>query len=378
MTNADLAPARDAERRRAGIQLLRELEVDGLVSSDAGDVMWLSGFAVPHESWPSLIDVPAAVVMDGTGARTVVVPELLEEGSGIEAVDEVLRYQTHGLLPELNLQEAFAEAVASAASRHGFDGSTVAVNAGLPVAAASALGWSHLKVLEHPTMQARARKTPDEIELIRKNARLCDAFQRCVREEAAAGRTEIEIFAAARRRVEAVAGRRLTILGDLVSGPRTLDGGGPPTSRVVEPGDAVLCDVSISRNGYWADTCTTICVGGASEQFRGVAQVVVTALNQAIAACQVGARASAIDAEIRSFMADHGYGWGHHLGHGVGTSYHELPRFVPNSADRLEEDMVVCLEPTVLTGAPFGVRHEVVGVVRQGGFELLSTVPAIG
>jgi Xaa-Pro aminopeptidase len=226
-------------------------------------------------------------------------------------------------------------------------------------------------------MELRMRKTGAEIERIRANARACDQFQRCVREEAQPGRTETEVFAAARRALEADAGRRVTILGDLVSGERTLMGGGPPGDRVLRPGDPLLCDVAISLDGYWADNCSTVAAGVPSKEHARAARVVRQALELAIERCRPGVRAGLVDDAVRSFLGAHGYGWGHHLGHGVGASYHELPRLVPGAERRLEESMVVCLEPAALTGTPAGVRQEVVGVIRADGFECLSDMPEL-
>jgi Xaa-Pro aminopeptidase len=226
-------------------------------------------------------------------------------------------------------------------------------------------------------MELRMRKSEDEIERIRASARLCDAFQRCVREETRAGRTEAEIFGAARGRVEAQAGRRVTILGDFVSGERTLAGGGPPGDRVLGDGDPVLCDVAIAVDAYWADNCAVAAAGRAGEAQTRAARVVRDALELAMERCRPGAVAGAVDDEVRAFLAGHGYGWGHHLGHGVGASYHELPRLVPGARELLDESMVVCLEPAALTGTPVGVRHEVVGVIRHDGFECLSAVPEL-
>jgi Xaa-Pro dipeptidase len=358
-------------------ELLARFRADALVSANAGDVAWLTGFAVPHESWPSPLRVPTVVVAERGGDVTLVVPELFAGlGTAADGV-HVERYATYGLAEGLPLHGSLAEVVAAVVGARGLRGASLVVDAGLPLAVARALEHCRLTPVEDPTIELRMRKTGAEIERIRASARACDLFQRAVRDEARPGRTEAELFAAARRRVEAQAGRRVTVLGDLVSGTRTVEGGGPPGDRVLDAGDAVLCDVAISLDGYWADNCSTVAAGEPTVAHARAARVVREALELAIEQCRPGVRAGAVDDAVRNFLGGHGYGWGHHLGHGVGASYHELPRLVPGAQQRLEESMVVCLEPAALTGTPVGVRHEVVGVIRADGFECVSAMPEL-
>lgn len=358
-------------------ELLRRRRADALVSTDAADVAWLTGFAVPHESWPSPRRVLQAVVAEPGDEPALVVPDLFADLGEARSRVSVHRYPTYGLTEALDLHGALGAAVACVVRDRGLRGATLVVDSGLPLAVARALEPCRLVLLEDPTMELRMRKSAEEIERIRASARVCDAFQRCVREEARVGRSEAEVFGAARGRVEAEAGRRVTILGDLVSGERTLEGGGPPGDRVLADGDPLLCDVAIAVDAYWADNCAVAAAGRAGEAQTRVARAVRDALELAMARCRPGVRAGAVDDEVRGFLADRGFGWGHHLGHGVGASYHELPRLVPGAREVLDESMVICLEPAALTGTPVGVRHEVVGVIRHDGFECLSAVPEL-
>jgi Xaa-Pro aminopeptidase len=44
---------------------------------------------------------------------------------------------------------------------------------------------------------------------------------------------------------------------------------------------------------------------------------------------------------------------------------------------KLEEGMVLCLEPAAFEGTDVGVRLEAVGVVRRDHFEFLSRIPEL-
>ena len=68
-------------------------------------------------------------------------------------------------------------------------------------------------------------------------------------------------------------GERAIVYGDFASGPRTAtDKGGPPTSRMIEPGDLLLLDFSVVVDGYRGDFTNTFAVGGGPtpEQRRAV------------------------------------------------------------------------------------------------------------
>ena len=50
---------------------------------------------------------------------------------------------------------------------------------------------------------------------------------------------------------------------------------------------------------------------------------------------------------LTGFAADIELGYPHHTGHGLGVSWHEEPRIVPDSDTILEPGMIVALEPAV-------------------------------
>ena len=56
---------------------------------------------------------------------------------------------------------------------------------------------------------------------------------------------------------------------------------------------------------------------------------------------------------------------------GVGASYHEEPRIVPEASIELEENMILALEPGAYVDG-VGLRVEHIFVVHEGGAELLS------
>jgi Xaa-Pro aminopeptidase len=165
--------------------------------------------------------------------------------------------------------------------------------------------------------------------------------------------------------MERAAGGRLPVMADLVSGPRTKEIGGPPGLRILAEGDLVLCDLVPRVSGYWGDSCSTFAVGEPSPAARDAHARALETLEALVAEIRPGAVAGDIDAVARGAL-----GYPHHTGHGLGTSWHEEPRIVPNSTTVLQEGMVVALEPG--TYGDDGVRLEQVVLVTGEGCEVLS------
>jgi Xaa-Pro aminopeptidase len=188
--------------------------------------------------------------------------------------------------------------------------------------------------------------------------------------EARPGITELELFAAVRAAMETEARKRFPLMADFVSGPRTEEAGGSPSTRIIEPGDLILSDLTPCLDGYWGDTCHTVVAGNPSPLQRAMFQRVKEALNLGIQALRPGVKASAIDRLMREHLAELGT-YSHHSGHGLGVVYHEEPRIVPYNDLELSPNMVVALEPGLYRDKQ-GVRLEHVAAITEDGCEVLS------
>lgn len=131
-------------------------------------------------------------------------------------------------------------------------------------------------------------------------------------------------------------------------------------------GDLVLCDLVPRRGGYWGDSCVTFAVGTASPSAHRAHERVADALARGLEAIRPGLRVGDLDELVRGGLA-----YAHHTGHGLGASWHEVPRVVPGGETVLEAGMVLALEPAHYAGGE-GVRLEQVVLVRHDGCELLS------
>jgi Xaa-Pro aminopeptidase len=225
----------------------------------------------------------------------------------------------------------------------------------------------------HPRLaELRTIKTPSEIERIRRAVELCDCGQRAAKELAQAGMTEIELYSLIHAAMEAQAGCRVPLLADLVSGPRSAEVGGSPSSRKLCSQDLVLVDLVARRDLYWGDSCNTFAIGTPTQLHRELFDRVLSALHEAIARMRPGVRVAELDGFLRQAVSHAGNSFPHHSGHGIGVTWHEEPRIVPYSSAVFAEGMVIALEPGIYIEGHCGLRLESVVAVTSTGAETLS------
>lgn len=150
-----------------------------------------------------------------------------------------------------------------------------------------------------------------------------------------------------------------------------------PGGRRLKEGDAVLFDIGVRYRGYCSDLTRTFAFGKPPGEFLDVYCAVLEANRRAIQGIRAGLSGAEADGLARKVIEEAGLGerFGHGLGHGVGIQVHEAPRLSPTSEDTLRPGMAVTVEPGIYLPGRFGVRIEDLGVVREGGFELLSRFP---
>jgi Xaa-Pro aminopeptidase len=344
-------------RQERALEVARRLGADGVLAADPAGVTWLTGLEVDVESGPSPFALPPIAILAADGPPVVVAAA--DEADAVLAAGCKLEPYEGFTTGPLDPVGRAARALASAAGRRRL----ASEQGGLPP---ELVGTLSLVDAGGALAAARAVKDPDEIDRLRAAIALCDVGQREARDRAEPGMTEIELWGLVRAAVERAAGGRTPMLADLASGPRTGETGGAPGERMLAEGDLVLVDLVPRYRGYWGDSCATIALGPPSPAARTKHAAARAALARGVEAIRPGLRADELDGLVRA-----GLDYPHHSGHGLGTSWHEEPRIVPEGRTRLEPGMVVALEPAVYAGSE-GVRVEQVVLVTGDGCEVLS------
>jgi len=131
---------------------------------------------------------------------------------------------------------------------------------------------------------------------------------------------------------------------------------GIPDRKTFLRDDSIISiDVGIKLNGYYADSAYTFAVGTIEESRKKLIQITKEALYRGIDRIKAGGRLGDVSYCIQNFAETNGFSVVRDfVGHGVGYDIHEdpeIPNFgQPNEGIRLEEGMVLAIEPMINEG----------------------------
>lgn len=132
--------------------------------------------------------------------------------------------------------------------------------------------------------------------------------------------------------------------------------GVPSPDKIIGKGDLVNIDVSAVKDGYYGDTGGTVVVAPAHPELEKLCAASRSALNKAMVRATAGSKLNRIGQAIEEEATRSGYTVIRNLcSHGIGRKLHEepsdiLPFFNPLEKRRLQEGMVITIEPFLSTG----------------------------
>jgi Xaa-Pro aminopeptidase len=218
----------------------------------------------------------------------------------------------------------------------------------------------------------RALKTPEEIEILRRNGRLS---AEAVRQAMLAGRPgvfEYEIEAAAMAVVLKGGARGAAYAPIVGSGPNTCTWHYDKNSRRVESPDLVLMDFGADLDHLTMDiTRTWPASGRFTAEEKEVYRLVLEVQKACIEAYRPGATPQDVREHVASVLKAKGLdpkGLEGEFGHGVGLSVHDVPL-----GGVLKEGMVFAIEPALYyPDKAMGIRIEDTVLITRTGCEVLT------
>lgn len=138
---------------------------------------------------------------------------------------------------------------------------------------------------------------------------------------------------------------------------------GVPGPRRLERGDLVKLDVTVEKDGYFADAARTVIVGRGTDTAQRLVACARAAFRAALAVARAGTRVNEIGRAVDQEVRRHGFTVVRGLtGHGVGRTIHEEPS-VPNHYDRWQRDvltdgLVLTIEPLISAGSAATVQDD--------------------
>jgi methionyl aminopeptidase len=147
--------------------------------------------------------------------------------------------------------------------------------------------------------------------------------------------------------------------GSICASPNSMVVHGIPGSYALERGDILSVDIGVVLDGWVADAARTFPVGPVSALARKLLEATEGSLHAAVRQCVVGNRLGDVSHAVQEHVEAEGFSIVRSLvGHGIGRDMHEdpqVPNFgAPGRGPRLEEGMVLAVEPMVAAG-----RHQV-------------------
>ncbi len=267
---------------------------------------------------------------------------------------------------------------------------------------------SELKNASAVMRQARAVKTPEEIEMIRRSgvkhvhvySRIPHLYQ--------AGMSDLELQVEIEKlsRLEGCLGQfRISgdsmelymgniLVGDNADFPSPYDfamgGQGLDPSlpvgangNTIKPGNTVMVDMNGNFDGYMTDMTRVYALGEISPLALKAHQCAIDIHRELCAMMRPGAEAKALYAKAEEMVRErdlHPYFMGHRqhagfIGHGIGIEINELPVIAPRSRDIIAAGNVIALEPKFVIPHTGAVGIENTYAVYDDHVECLTPAP---
>jgi Xaa-Pro aminopeptidase len=231
-------------------------------------------------------------------------------------------------------------------------------------------------------VEARAIKTPQEIERMRLANELAALAMEHTREHIRPGMKESEVGAMYEGFVHGTGvgyqgkvemARAFTLVW---SGPgiRTFTATG---DRPVQKDEPTLLEIWVCVDGYWTDLTKNICPGELTPRYQKLLELLLKVFNEAVRFAKDGADFPELDRLIRARIAEGGYAGqpSHPICHGVGARAHEPPYAHQAGTGKMRQNMVLAIEPGIYWPEGGGLRLEDNFLITETGTEKLCRYP---
>ena len=360
--------------REHGVDLLVVYGDDHAVFGPA-NVRWLTDFPVHFEPCLVLLGRDGGPVL-ATGPETVGHAQLVSAADRCVAIVE---FTVPGIVyPGLTLTP-LAEVIAALGVPPTGRVAVVGLDQ-FPVAhwrrVRPALGGPEPIELDAVLLELRARKSDEELAIIRRAAALTELGFEALLGVCRPGAREYELAAAAEHAIRSRGAEGTAIDTIVASGPensRPIIG--RTGDRELVAGDWVAVTFATRLHGYSAPIGRVLSLGPPDAALATAAGLAAEAQRRVVERLRPGVAFDAIDEPARALLDEHGLVRAYGSGHSVGTQEFESPFAMPGAPGRLEAGMVMAIDIGLFDGPWGGFRTEDAFVVEPGGAVPLTTVP---
>jgi Xaa-Pro dipeptidase len=387
MSAAAIPTSELEERRERLLEQVRQTGASGYVLFDASYIQYFTGF------WFLSNERPVVFAQSTAGDSAIFVPEF--EVARTRAETDFDRIDSYPEYPGVeHPMTIFARVLADL----GIAGTVAADQEGYP----GILGYqgptlsdvtgASVTSVAGAIERMMARKSANEIELIRESGRWCAHAHRLLQEYSRVGATEAE--ASIRAGAETTLAM-LETLGDSFGGQLGSNDGVKAGYRGqigrrsawahaiahnirFEPGDMLVTETGAPVWGYNAELERAMIIGPPSDEQRRLFDHVVAAQKVAFGALRPGVTCADVDGAVMRYFEDNDLlpYWRQHTGHAIGLRNHEAPFLDLGDHTPVESGMVFTIEPGLYDDELGGFRHSDTVVVVDDGIELLTSYPS--
>ena len=393
MTRTDAIPAAGIpaaeleERRERLLEQVGARGASGYVLFDQSYIQYLTGF------WFLSNERPIAFAQTTSGESAIFVPEFevarTREEGGFERIESYAEYPglEHPMVIFGRVLEDLGMWGQVAADQDGYPGIL-----GYQGPALSTITGSAVSPISDMIEAMMARKSANEVALIRESGRWCAHAHRLLQEYTRPGVTEAEASLRAGQEatlamLEALGARFGGQLGSsdgASAGYRGQIGRRSAWAHAIahnirfEPGDMLVTETGAPVWGYNAELERAMILGPPTDEQRRLFDHVVAAQQVAFDALRPGVTASAVDGAVMRYFEDNDLlpYWRQHTGHAIGLRNHEAPFLDVGDHTRIETGMVFTIEPGLYDDRLGGFRHSDTVLVVEEGIELLTSYPS--
>ncbi|HEY5058078.1 MAG TPA: Xaa-Pro peptidase family protein [Gaiellaceae bacterium] len=379
-------PAAELESRRERLlEHVRREQLSGYVLFDAHYIRYFTSFGFLSTERPVVFAQSAA------GEMVVFVPEF--EVERVRAETAFARIESYPEYPGLEhpllifgrVLAGLGIAGAVGADQDGYPG--ILGYHGPPLSEVTAATVAPLAGAIEAMM---ARKSENELALIRESARWCERAHRLLQEYTRPGATEAG--ASLRAGHEATL-ELLEALGDGYGGQQASADGASAGYRgqigrrsswahavahniEFQAGDMLVSETSAPIWGYNAELERAMVIGSPTDEMRRLFEHTVGAQDAAFAALRPGVTCADVDGAVMRYLEENDLlqYWRQHTGHAIGLRNHEAPFLDLGDHTPIEPGMVFTIEPGLYADIG-GFRHSDTVAVTADGIEILTDYP---
>ena len=384
--STSIPAAEFADRRDRLLEHVRGDGLSGYVLFEPAYIQYFTGF------WFLSNERPIVYAQSASGDDLIFVPEFEVERTRAEAAfDRIESY------PEYPGREQPMQVLAGVVADLGLAGSIAVDDDGYP----GILGYegpplsevtgadvtSVTDVVEHMI----ARKSDNEIALIRESARWCAHAHHLLQDYTRPGATEAEVS------LRAASEATLAMLDELGGSVHGLLGSGDGVKAgyrgqiglrsswahavahniEFQAGDVLVSETGAPVAGYNAELERAMVIGTPTEDMRRLFDHMVAAQQVAFDALRPGVTCADVDTAVLAYFEENGLfaHWRQHTGHAIGLRNHEAPFLDVGDATPVEPGMVFTIEPGLYDPEIGGFRHSDTVAVTEDGIDILTDYP---